>query len=61
MFRKCSDGHEEVRWSMLAEDSRHCWYCGGPGDDHVALTITSTLPPFPFGSAAERVASWVVS
>lgn len=59
MFRKCSHGHEEVRWSMMAEDSGRCWFCGHPGDEHVALTITSILPPFMAGSAADRVASWV--
>ena len=67
MFRKCAQHFEidefggEVRWSMLADDSRHCWFCGGPGDDHVSLTITSNLPPFSPGTPAERVAAWVTS
>jgi hypothetical protein len=61
MFRKCADGHDEVRWATLATDPDHCWYCGAVGQPHIAITITSDLPPFPPDSPADRVARWAAA
>jgi hypothetical protein len=39
-FYRCSDGHDEVRWSWV--DGRHCWHCGKLGHGSVSYTITSS-------------------
>jgi hypothetical protein len=59
----CSEGHEEVRWSMMAPDSHRCWYCNRDTGvtEHVALVITSNLPPFAPGSHPDIVARSVAA
>jgi len=61
MFRKCSTGHDEVRWSMMAPNSHRCWYCGNIGEEHRALTVTSTMPQFAPDSAYARIAEWAMA
>lgn len=34
--------HGELRWAWVADNGRHCWYCGALGRPISALTITSS-------------------
>ena len=42
MFFRCTQGHEEVRWSRTAGDC--CWFCRQQGEPYNAMVITSRLP-----------------